>query len=223
MKNSALKQYVWIIYPICVLMLIFFTLSSRQTFDNLLQTQQNNSQGQKTLAELNNKLSILKQVNTTQTTQDLGWLLQVMPSQKQFDVLINQLRQTGNLNGASLVGYKSGASTKTDEFNLSAEFLVPDFGSVQKLLVGLEKSLPLMSITSISLNSNKLVVDVKSAQSPILAVTRKIEEPLPDYTTSVTNLKTILATYGTVAFPEVAPSSASGVVTDPFEPLPGSN
>jgi hypothetical protein len=200
-----------------------FTLSSRPVFDNLLQTQQKNSQAQKTLAVLNNKLSTLNQVNTTQTTQDLGWLLQVMPSKKQFDVLINQLRQIGNTNGASLVSYKSGASTKSEEFNLVAEFLVPDFGSMQRLLTGLENSLPLASITSVSLDSTKLVIEVKSAHSPILTVSRKIDEPLPDYVTNLTNLKASLSTYNTVAFPEVQPSSASAVVTDPFEPLPGSD
>jgi len=223
LSRKSLKRYSWISYPILVAMLILFSINSllgaqNQAWFGLLQKQQKISKDRETVARLNTKLAVIKSVDVKKTGDDLAWMLSVLPGSARITDVANQLRFAANNSGSVLVGYHSVQIAAAADFNLSVEYLVPDFQSGQKLLATLEGSFPLLKITDVTLQAPKMTLSVVSAWKQPQSVSVAIDDPLPTYDVSLLSLKSLLANYLTPVAPEVSTESASlDQLANPFE------
>jgi len=233
MKIPDLKLYYWLLYPLAVVGLVIFSLNfltggESGAWAQILAKQHANSENQKTLARLNAKLKFLQQVNPAQVSQDFSQLLKAMPEKKHFDLVVNELKYSAASAGVVLESYKAGSTSNTDDFSLSAVFIVPDYSAVQKLLSTLHTTLPLVSVTSTKFAGTSMTLELISAYSPLQPSSVKIDEPLPEYTASLAKVKSDLASFQLPVVPESPIASSSGnasspLSTDPFGSLPGSN
>lgn len=227
---SYLLPYSWLAYPIGVLLLILFSLNfffgkQSQFLSQLAEKRQKNSETRQTLAKLNSKLTTLKQVNTVQMNDDLGWMDQVYPGKQPFEAVVNELRFAALTANSTLTSYKSSANTD-ETVNYSVNFEVPDFVSAQKIIASMQSTLPLLAVNKITYSGSSLTADIISGWSPVSPVSVKIDEPLPEAAANIPQLRAKLATYQAPVVEQVTnnvPEVTNGTFvpsTDPFGSLP---
>ncbi len=228
MKFSYSK-YTWLGYPVIVAILILFSVNylvggQNQAWFKLLEKQQQISKDREAVGIMKAKIATLKQTNVNQVREDLGLMLTAVPDKSPIQAMVNVLRYGAAESGSTLDKYKS-SSISEGQIVLIADYVVPDFPSVEKLLKTLESSLPLVKIISANYLAPDLTITVAFADIPQDPISVKISDPLPSYYEPYSQLKTVLANYQlpTVEVAASASVSSEPISTDPFGPLPGSN
>lgn len=202
---------MWVLYPVVAAVFMVFgiqyLISSGRTSISTLAVQQKEVDAEESrLAELNNKLEILKRVDSEKTKLDLAKLVSAVPQSRTVWLLIRELNEAGIRANIQLVGYKGtvgevieaseSATVATESavlvddapLSLVVEYDAPTFAELVQGLAELEKMLPLVKIAGVNYTSEgspnaKIVIE--GAWAPWTALDRDPASPLPEHENEV--------------------------------------
>lgn len=201
---------MWVLYPVvaAVFMVlgIQYLISSGRTSISTLAVQQKEVDAEENrLAELNNKLEILKRIDSEKTKLDLAKLVTAVPQSRTVWLLIRELNEAGIRANIQLIGYKGtvgevieaseSATVATESavlddapLSLMVEYESPTFAELVQGLTELEKMLPLVKVAGVNytlegIPNAKIVVE--GAWAPWSSFDRDPASPLPEHENEV--------------------------------------
>lgn len=139
--------------------------------------------------ELENKLNVLKSMDTERTLNDLRELLQTVPAEKQAWVLIREVRQSIEpVAGSALTGYRTSDSALESSLALTMTITTPDFNSLLEIIKNIEKKKPLVEFSKIDFQEGLVSLGVRGVWEPLFSASFSASQPLPALIKPVKNV-----------------------------------
>lgn len=217
-----------LIYPLAVVLVI--AVSANILFGKLglwstLSTRQAQvNQAADTAAKLRTKLAQLQAVDLATQHQNLDYLLQVLPSNKNLPVLLAQIQQAASASGAIFEGFRGkvgevaaseSATPATDKLELEVTLQVGDINQLQQTLSSLETGLPLVKVTQIKLASGRAILLVQGLWAGLARLPAGAQYAVADTAADISKLRDQLKAYTSLPLAE-AVTDTSGVNPNPF-------
>lgn len=197
---KQLAKYKWVVYPAIAGMLVVGSLlyvssGSVDLWERLRQKNSKVEDEAKALEELSLKLEKLRTIDASRQSENLGWLLGVVPEGKQVWVVVNELQAAAGEAGTVLDSWSSNvgeisvadasASARAavgDPQTLSGFFAVKDVRMALDVVRSIERRMPLLSLSKATYSEGQLTVVVEGVWSPLLTAvpteTRRLPEGL---------------------------------------------
>ncbi len=228
MRQIDIRKYTWLIYPVVVVLGILASsvfLLAPSFWQNLFSTAAAVQQATTTANNLQTKLRTLAAVNVPTETDNLTYLLSILPSSKQIPILISQLQSAAADTGTVLESYRfdagdisatQSAKPVGDDLILSVTYIVSDISTLKNLLANLAGRTPLLAVHEVHFLTGKVDLKIDALWSPLAKLAAAgPNEPLPNAGNDVLRIKQQFAANAAV----VNNASGSGnqtVSTNPF-------
>ena len=223
-----MKAWMWLVYPLAVILVV--AVSANILFGKLglwstLSARQDKvNQAADTATQLRTKLAKLQAVDLAAQHQNLDYLLQVLPSNKNLPVLLAQIQQAASASGAVFEGFRGkvgevaaseSATPTSDKLELEVTLQVGDINQLQQTLSTLETGLPLVKVTQIKLASGRAILLVQGLWAGLAGLPAGAQYAVADTTVDISNLRDQLKAYTSLP-PAEAVIDTSGVNPNPF-------
>lgn len=225
-----MKKWQWLAYPLLVFLLIMVSGSllfgSTGLWDKISANRKRLQEQSEQASKLRTKLSRLQQANLETESQNLSYLLNISPAQKDLPSLLLEVQQAASVSGAVFDGFKgtvgevtasTSGTQKSDSLELEVSLFVSSLDQLQQVLQYLENSLPLVKIKEVKLASGKTTLVVEQLWSPLAELKAGADYPVNDISSSLAVVKNEVSGFNTLPV-QVIPQN-SEVNTNPFGSL----
>lgn len=236
MKNFSFKDWLWVAYPILVIVGIFIGVSllfgdGGKRIANITGAGKELEVQKAELLRLQLKEQVLQAVDTERETATLVRLTEAMPATKKIWLLVSELNLAGNEALVAMTDLEGNADEVkdatiaatpkplvpgiTDTLELTAKYDIAEFEQVKKIVDKLDRMLPLVKINKLSYDAGALDLTVEGAWSNWNKVASESLNTLPEISNSVTETEAKLA--GFESLPAIDPNAGDFVFTvNPF-------
>lgn len=221
-----MKKWQWLSYPvgaflgIWVSALVIFGSGGLSSKLAVRQTQLKEQDRQAAL--LRTKLAILQKADLKTETDNLSYLLQLMPATKNLPALLAEVQLAASSSGAILEEFKgkvgevtaSESARPDDTLLLQITLRVDNLDQLQRMFAQLESSLPLAKVGQISLASGRAEVTVEGLWKPLAKLPAGSQYPVTDTTALLAEIRDRLKNFS--ALPVASEVIDTGVNPSPF-------
>lgn len=228
MKKLDLRKFAWVIYPVVVTMSILASstlLFSPGFWQNLFSTASVVQQATATANNLQSKLHALEAVNVPIETENLTYLLSILPATKQIPVLMSQLQSAAVDTGAILESYRfdagdisstESANASSDNLVLNVTYTVADLPALRTLLGNLANRTPLLAIHEVHYLGGRVNLKIDALWSPLAKLSASsADQPLPNVSNDMLRIKQQFANNVAVVG-QASQAASESVSTNPF-------
>lgn len=225
----SIYKYSWLVYPSVVAMVILFSsmvLLSPAFWQDLFNTASKVEAANTQANNLKTKLKLLEKTDINAETENLGYLLSILPSSKQIPVLTSQLQSAAIVSQTFLETYRFDAgdisttlsgNLANDNLSLSVTYSVLDVASLRNLLDKLQISVPLLAIREVNFSNGKADLKIDALWSPLVKLsTTAIDQPLPNPSSDVLRIRQSFANSLPIFTDASASAVNTSISTNPF-------
>ncbi len=208
---NVIKKYLWLVYPIGVAVAIVVSIGvlfgAQGLWAKMAQSGQQVEEEAITAANLRTKQARLQAVDMQVEGQNFGYLVSILPAQKNFPVLLAQISVAASSSGIILESFKgqvgevaasesatSSATTDIRQLQLSLTF-VGTFDQLRQMISQLESSLPLVEVKKVVFSENRAEMIVKGDWGYLEKLAAGAQYQVPDISADLLRLKNQLRGY----------------------------
>jgi len=218
-----MKAWSWISYPAVVVVVILASMTmlfgNLGLWDKFTARQSQLQKNVEIEAQLRTKLAKLQAADLVTERQNLDYLIQVLPANKNISVLLAQIGQAASASGAIFEGFRGQigeiSATSSDALELEVTLQITDMYQLQQTLAILETSLPLVEVNQVKMAMGKAILTVEGAWSLLAKLPSGAQYEVPDISNSLTQIRSQLGNYTTLS--QVETSLDAGVNLAPFQ------
>ncbi len=156
-----------------------FLWGSGRIINDMLNKSKQVQEVNKLKSDLENKLNVLRSMNSESSLNELRELIQMVPAEKQAWVLIREIRQSvESVPGSVLKGYRTSDSASEAKLSLTMTLGVPNFQSLLEIIKIIETKKPLVEFGSITYQEGLVSLKVDGIWEPLLSASFSASMPL---------------------------------------------
>lgn len=191
-----LKNYLWIAYPIIVVIFMIFgaktILSIRGNLSLLIAQKTQSETVEERVNILRTKVDTLTDLDLEQAGSDLELLTAAVPPSRQAWHMILGIRQAALDSGAILDSYRVGVGDVreasgsavfkgSDLIKISTSFEVTDLAQLTALVTRLNQMMPLLRVSTLTYDAAKTDIEIEGAWNGWGQTVSDVTTPLPQY------------------------------------------
>lgn len=219
-----MKRFLWLTYPVIVIILIIFSLNffvSGNLWAGLTNKKAKVEANRIQITKLTKKLTMLKNVNLSKVNDENNYLKTLVPTSKQVPMLLTEIYQSATAAGVLVESYKGSvlevtATASGEKMSLDVTFIVGDVDKLHALLEQLEHRIPLIDITKVSFTLDKTVITVSGLWYPVLQFTPSLNYTITDPAPIIEDINSKLSKYMVTVTPSVDVVTIDKASENPF-------
>ncbi|MDO8487786.1 MAG: type 4a pilus biogenesis protein PilO [bacterium] len=227
-----IKKWHWLLYPlgvgVVVLTSINILFGSSGLWEKISGSRERLAKQEAQTAKLRAKLTVLQGANRQVESDNLTYLLSVLPARKNLPTLLAEVEQASSVSGAIFEGFKgrvsevaasesatASAGIASDALQLEVTLVVVDLSQLRAALASLENSLPLVKINKIEFAAGKAILLVEGLWHTLAKLPAGPDYPVVDSSASLAQLRAALSSF--TELPKLEIPQTGDVNFNPFE------